>query len=377
MDADLLSAAGWTLLAVVLVLARPLGARAAFLLALVKVGLVFVYFGWLDDGRWRLYDDLAYARDSGELVAEGNTPVLLAATGEGQATLFAYAGGSHVVYYVYNVLAVWLFGDHYWSPILLNVFATALAALALARILEQAGWERTKRRVALIFFLLHWDLLAWSSFVNLKDSLVLALTAWLFATGLTLGKRLRILDLSLFGLCLLLLAYLRWYVPALVAVVLVVFGLFDWRGWRRALVVGLAGAAVSYVAWKGIPSGYLEPAGAIQGAIRFVVTPRPWGIEERYSFLTIPAALHWLFLPVLLLGCWSAWRRSPLLRPLILWLCVLVLFYGLVPELQGPRHRYQAAFATALLQFEGLAFLVREAFGERSRRSAGVAPAAA
>src|SRR5581483_1368055 len=84
--------------------------------------------------------------------------------------------GYHVLYTWWNLLAQHLFGQHYYSSVFLNVLSTFVSGFVFVRILRLLNFPTAYQRGALIFFLLHWDVLVWSSFVNLKDILVMTLT---------------------------------------------------------------------------------------------------------------------------------------------------------------------------------------------------------
>lgn len=357
MEAELLAASALVALALLLALQRVLGWRLAFLVACVRVGLSLSFFGAWDDGGWRLYDDVSYAQDSAELLASTSSPLALVFDPAANARLFSLAGGQNVGYYVWNALALALFGEHYWSAVLLNVLASGLGGVAFWRILRLSGVARARARAATLFFLLHWDVLAWSSFVNLKDSLVVALSAGLFAAALALARerRPRVRDLLLLVASAGALYFLRWYVPSLFVCAFGLWGCFELRGVRRGLLVT---AGLAFLLWQiGQPfeQEYLEPGGVLAGAGRFLFTPRPWAIRDPYGFLVVPAILHWACAPFALWGALALARSNSGARLALVYLACVVLFYGLVPELQGPRHRYQAVFVLAWFQFEGLA----------------------
>jgi hypothetical protein len=351
---DLVAAALCTSALATLVLQRHLGWPLAAATAALKVGFVVAWFAVFDAGQLRGLDDVTYYTRSSALLASGADPLTLLVDPRRTAELFLVAGGQHVGYYVWNVLALWLFGDHYWSAILLNVLCTAVAAGAVARLLSLTDAAPGYRRAALVFFALHWDVIAWSSLLNIKDSLVLALSAWFVAWGTSFALRPKLRPLAGMLATGAALAFVRWYVPVLFAGAYGLHAALGPRGTRRAAV--LAGSVLLLLVLRplAVSSGEIQPSGVAGGSVRFLLTPRPWGIEPNYAFLLLPAVLHWLCLPLALVGAYQLWKRAPALRVALVYCAVLVLFYGAVPLLQGPRQRFQATFVLALLQFHGL-----------------------
>ena len=53
---------------------------------------------------------------------------------------------------------------------------TNTSATVFCGILHRLGFSRGYIRGCLVFFLFHWELLVWSSLLNLKDTLVMTLT---------------------------------------------------------------------------------------------------------------------------------------------------------------------------------------------------------
>ena len=93
---DLIFAAATIFVACTLVLWGRLGFRWAFALALIKVSIATIYFGYFQSDSWRLLDDITYAEEAAELVAAGSGPVSLL-TSESD-TLFSVVGSRHVGY---------------------------------------------------------------------------------------------------------------------------------------------------------------------------------------------------------------------------------------------------------------------------------------
>jgi hypothetical protein len=209
--------------------------------------------------------------------------------------------------------------------------------------------------------------------VNLKDTLVLCTSLWLFVALLELGRDRRWRALPTAVACAFVLAFLRWYLPALIVAAFGLWGVTSLRGGKRVAVVSCMAAAFGFQLLRGVPEGYLQPGQALEGTARFLFSPRPWGVEVKYGFLFLPSVMHWIALPFLGYGALELWRRSRVARLVLIYFLLVTAFYALVPELQGPRHRFQVAFVCAWMQFVGLHSALAWAL-ERPRRAARSLP---
>ena len=89
---------------------------------------------------------------------------------DGVVRLGVVAGSTHILYGWYNLLAITVFSPHYHAPVLLNVLMTFVAAAFLSDILRELEFGERYRRGCVVFFLLHWDLVVWTSFLNRRTS---------------------------------------------------------------------------------------------------------------------------------------------------------------------------------------------------------------
>jgi hypothetical protein len=93
------------------------------------------------------------------------------------------------------------------------------------------------------------------------------------------------------------------------------------------------------------------------GFFRYTLGPTPGGTASAYTFLNPSAVFHWLFAPVALLGAMSLLKER-FERLIIIYGLILVSVFSAVPAAAGPRFRFQFVFFIALLQFQGLWFLI-------------------
>jgi hypothetical protein len=339
---------------------------AALAIGALKAGLFFSYFGWFFDGTFTYLDDWTYLERGADLHDQGagllnlwhSFPVLLA-LGEGQ----------HFVYYVFNAVALEWFGQGYFAPVALNVIITAFIAMIGTRLvaIEQLVSQR-RAKLFFVFLLLHPDLTAWSTFVNGKDTLVLLLhVLLLYAFSLLLRGHRGVSAVVLGAFVVTVLLFLRFYVPLIFAVALILSFLSNTRGlsrWRLTLGAFFSLGGLFVVmdfslfvhAFESIREDFVNPA---VGLVRFLLTPIPFNTEASFAFLDGPALLHWLLLPALLLGAREVFRmKTSFSRFLVFYALTFVTLYAVYGELQGPRHRVQLDFVIALFQFAGVSVLV-------------------
>ena len=217
--------------------------------------------------------------------------------------------------------------------------------------------------------------------MNGKDILVLLLHV-LLLQAVALFYRNRLRDALLLGApIVMMLFFLRFYVPVLFVVALLLGTIFAGRIRDRTrilyLLLGSILAGLIFY-WLGqaniqyavsvIQEYFVNP---LYGFIRILLTPIPFNTEPEYAFLNIPAVFHWLLMFPATIGAVSLIRRrEPFSRFFIMYLFVFIGLYSIFGELQGPRHRVQLDYALAILQFTGLLIMVKNIrFTHRKERT--------
>lgn len=352
---DLLWAAFCIWLFGVWVTSRTLSLAASIPIATVKVAIPLLYFAFFNQ-RWTFLDDMSYLQRGATLLHSGYTPLNIL-TPRGIILMEAVAEGEHFLYYWWNLLGQYWFGVHYYSAVFLNVGLTFVCGNFLFQLLQELGFDAGYRRLCQAFFLVQWDVLAWSSLVNLKDILAMTLTTMgLFFLVRVIhqleSRRLRMPTLGALILVMLIFSGIRFYIPLIFLATAGLWLLFQMRGRRRWWFVAAAAIAMVFVLQKGSGSfGHIQPSEMVSGLFHFPLTPLPWNVEDDYSFLVWPSAIHWaLFLPMVYAGV-CLWRQYPPSRVPLLYLLLMMAMYAVIPELSGPRHRVQITAIIAWLQF--------------------------
>jgi hypothetical protein len=376
---ELLSAAAWILAFGVLVCSRDVPLRFALPVALAKVAVPVAYFAGNPMGAFHVLDDLFYYNSALGMLQRGYDLVTLIRDPVAFQLYLPSMTGSHIGYHLWNLSSLSVFGPYYFSPVLMNVGATFVAGFFFFRILRLMDFPEFYSRCALVFFLLHWDVVAWSSFLNMKDVLVMTLTLALLHQVLLAALRPSAWRLAGVALAMTPLLFLRFYAPALVLAAALLYLALSGR--VRLAAVTAAGLAFGlYLRVPGIAAAWAHlDLSAVTGLPRFLMTPLPWNLTPGYEFLLLPSALHLLLLLPALAVIPRLWREHPHSRLMLLYFAVALASYAIAPSLQGVRQRFQVGFVLAWLQFHALWRLMGHAAlpGKSAARPATPAPASA
>lgn len=331
------------------------------LAVLIKFAIPLVYFGQvLNNNLWLLGDDIFYFYKAILLLDSGYNPLTTLTTPDGFYALIWVSAGRHFLYAWFTLLAFYIFGPYYYSPVFLNVFLTFVSGYFLYKTTLVSGFSKKYSQILFLFFVLQWDVLAWSSFVNLKDIFIMTLTIMLFYYIIILTKQLTILRLaSSLGL-IFILFFVRLYIPIVFVTAFTLYiaffsGSYKFKTRYIGILIVISALLVSHfqlgTILKYITYLNIAPSAISYGFVRMVLTPRPWGIEPDYSFLYIPSIFHLIFLIPTIVGGINLWKVSKDARLMIIYLLLSLLLYSSFEELQDPRHRVQILGIIVWMQF--------------------------
>lgn len=234
----------------------------------------------------------------------------------------AIAGGQNSFYYIIIHLAFEYIGRAYFHVVLLN---NIIYTLAIAIFNKKIG------NIELILLLCFPSILLWTTMFNIKMALVLALLliAFKVKTNFT--------GIIFITLSLVALANIRFYLSLLVLLSFLLW--YMGTNKKIMLFIGLSfGILVPYFLAYFMPNWdftSLFSENYFVGIFRFLVTPLPWKVEQEYSFLLISFLFEWL---LVLRFAWHIIKQYKI-SPIEIMILLMIFFYGLVYELQGPRHR--------------------------------------
>lgn len=350
----------------VVISSRVVSLPTSIVVSGTKALLPMLYFAFVFDGSWTFLDDWGYFDHGQVLMQSGYNPLSFLFHADSLLTLFVLVGGHHLLYDWYNFLTQWLFGGFYFAPVFLNVGLTFGIAYMGYRMALLSQCARQYAQGLFVFLLLQWELLAWSSFVNLKDTLVLFLTVALVYAGMRFIETRRKRYVVSIAALVFFFYWIRFYVPLILLLSTFAYLLpsapIRIKFWSTILIGGIVAAYGSYAGWSELwgAVGTLSIGSRIVlGTAKMALSPQPWSIDPNYSFLLLPSLLHWVLFVPTVIGCIMLWHDVPRARVLIVYLLTALVVYGAgLDELQGPRHRVQLIFIYAWAQFHFLWYLL-------------------
>ncbi|MCF2908828.1 hypothetical protein L1285_10910 [Pseudoalteromonas sp. DL2-H2.2] len=356
------------LLLIFAILRYTLSFKQACTVALIKCALFFLYFSGLLGASWTHSDDITYLEHAFEL-SESYSLSELTFSLDGYISMMAISGGRHILYTWWNVLATEVFGHVYYAPIALNILVSALSGVIFFKIVRLEASLKYSQWCT-VFFLTHLDMLTWSSLINVKGTLVVFLTLSLLYQTIVFFRGKNFTSLILILLILFMFLWIRFYIPVLYLVSVILLVLILYRSIFVMCVFSLISAvALVYIIPK-VDFSLLNPFGFVSGAIRFLLTPQPWGIVDSYKYLFLSSFFNlFMFIP-LLFGAYRVYRCSEVGKVIVVYFFVCLGLYSILPELQGPRHRYQFIPLIALAQFHFLFCVCKHAMKKIEKRAA-------
>lgn len=277
-------------------------------------------------------------------------------------------GGKHFGYSILNAYSFILFGENYYSPIIFNIIFSAIGAVYLSKTLSLAGVSKQMTKMFFVFVMLQWDILSWSSFLNLKDIFVFMCVTIAFYNMVKLKvSGFKVVNILGILLACFLLTTIRFYMPYFIILVGIIFAFLVnlhriksrfGKVLSYILVFGII-PAMFYISFMAVFRADIKEFGSLTnpaiGLPRYLITPMPWSIDVNYRFLTFATFFHWATMPFSMYGFYILLRKHfYVLLPWLI-LCVLLgIFYGSFSTLQGPRHRLPLIGFFSLIQFLGL-----------------------
>ena len=337
------------------ILSRVIRRDLAFALVFIKVSIVIVYFTFFADGTW-FYggDDYGYLEKGAVLVDTGSSPLTILFHPQTQYYLRAMGGVS--LMYLHNYLSIYAMGYYYYAPIMTNILLSCLTAVFLVMIVRSINPSEKYSELFCCFYSLHWSTLIWTSFMNLKEPLVICI----LVGALMCFSRFRAHWFqSIVGLCLAMYLFLRlrFYIPAIVFVSVILSHYQRIISSRYLLWLAICVVLIAIYVGSSELRLFFRIANITEapyGVIHFILQPVPWRITEPASYLVLPSILHWIFIIPSLLGGLMLWRTGFTGRLLISVIVVFIIFYGLIPLIGSTRHRAPLEALLTIAQFHFL-----------------------
>lgn len=347
----------------IVLLSRTLPIGMSSVVVGAKILISAVYFSLLADGSWYVgADDAQYFEAGLALVGSGFNLLNIWATPIGQYLLLERESVGLIHYW--NMIWLTVLETEYYAPVFGNILLSILAGLCWFKILRLFGFSLLFSQGALIFFLLHWTTITWTSFLDLKEPLVMA-GASLFCLCL-FGLLQRRWIMFIPGIaCFAVFAYLRFYIPILIT--LGVLGgniLLTDRPIRWLALLIIIGTGL-YLYFSGPINMVVselfvfDVPTVVRGAAKQILSPLPWQITPESTYQLLGSILHLLMLPVALFGILLSIRSRSHLTMLLGVALVVYSVLALTPNLSTPRHRIVGDMMWIFFEYYGLFYLIK------------------
>jgi len=351
-----------------LLLKTILPAHVAIVIAGFKILISAAYFLFFYNGGWYVGgDDEAYYQAGVALATSGHNLIGIWSTPLGQYLLLERE--TLLLIHYWNMAWMVLLESKYYAPVFGHVLLSMLSGVCFFFILRAFNFSKFFCQGAVIFFLLHWTMITWTSFLNIREPLVLAASA-IFLVCLTNLYHKRYLAAVPLMIVFYVFGFLRFYMPILLlsgfCIGYVLFHLDNYRKVLLRAALTLIGVGLFlWIYFLGEVRMLLHeqlvfsPSSFIKGLLKQFLSPLPWQItsESRYQFLG--SILHLMFLPIALFGAVFAVVSK---SRLVFFLGIIVVMFvalALNPMIWTPRHRFVADSLWIFFQYFGLYSIFR------------------
>lgn len=343
--------------------------------AFAKAGFFLAYYAFYFNGTYTFLDDWTYLKGGKLLLARG---VSMVNSYSHIPELMTLAGGKDFLYYPFNADSFRLFGVGYYAPVALNIALTFVAAALMVAVARRGlGFSRRLSAGLFLVIVLHPEVVAWSTIMNGKDTLVATGTVLAIFAVVRVQQRKHVTAILLGSLSGVVLFFTRFYVPLILVAALLIALVCSPSGRRARLpwllaaialtaLLGTLGTGALVHALSRIQNHFVDP---VYGLVRFALTPIPFHTTKHYAFLNVPELIQWVLMPFLLYGVLWVWKRRTLAaRFIVIYFLLMMLLYAAFGTLQGPRHRVQIDDLIILFQFCGIVWFLRQAAHTREAR---------
>ena len=400
----------------ILILYNYLGYNYAIIISFIKTLIPFIFFAFFIDSTWiGLGDDLMYLSNGTLLydifsrifnfelqyleidfvydnyfkstAPDFNKEVALSnGVFDSLSIFYSYYGYSSFWLKPINWISFFsliLFGYNWYALVIVNIFINILSGLFLYNIALISGFNKNYSKYLLIFFLINVEILSWFSFVALKESLALFLIISIFYAYLSfLNNKINFKIITLFIFSLFILSGVREYLPALLIVyfflvyVLINYNIsYFFNNFNIFLSIGICIAIFIYffspnyttstkeafdlnvdiifnIPFYSFINFHTEFLQMIKSFISYLFGPKPWSINDKYTFLFFASVLHFIFIPITIFGSFNLFREKINFRILLIFFILMGLCYSYV--FFENRHRIQFSFIYIWAQYNFL-----------------------
>jgi len=287
---------------------------------------------------------------------------------------FSISNGKHILYPIFNCLTSLLPTDHYQTSVAINAIIASFCTFIFLDIFQFIGGFKSKNdfKVYAIFISFIPEFWVWTTLLNFKEAILCSVFAYVYR-NVMLRRTSEWLIVILFLIALYFLRYysLVFFIPSFAIVYL-------WPGFVRLLqgkitnlnltvliLISLFMLVFSnYIAryiYDGLFIINIMFVPDIFGIVRFLITPLPINITAESAYLFLFSAIQPMLLCLYIFGIFTMINSRDMNKIAIVMMSfTIIVFYGSLPELAGPRQRLIVSNFNYIIMAFGLQYIIKE-----------------
>lgn len=341
-------------------LKNALGNRNAIYLCIIKFSIPWIWL-YINNFEYSpLKDESGYYLKSVKLfegiISNGLIDVL---------NVKSYVLSSHFLFYIWNAFLFLIFGESPYISIIANIFLSCFSGRIFLKVLLTIGVTARNSSFITIFYLLSPSIICWSSFHNLREVFLSVFLFLMLLQMLRFYEKQNLKNTLLLSFTFLSMFTIRFYF-IIIATLTLSIALFKRANAKSLSLFITSSITISsvlvYIFFSSIKNLDMQFGNITYGFIRFILTPNPLNIDPLYYFILPDAIFHALMFPIFIVGMVSSYKEYQAERKifvLFLFVFLIVIFYAILSQSQGPRQRFPISFFFTFCQYEGLRYLIK------------------
>ena len=280
------------------------------------------------------------------------------------------------------------FGFNWYAIIILNIILNIISSIYIYKFSRKFNYSKYYAKFLMIFFLLNLEILSWTSFMSLKESLALLVNIVIFYYFYKVFKKFSIKDLSVLLILILFTYTIRTYLTGFYLIYFIfIYSLlyynfkFILKNYNYILFLSIPILIVIYQFTPGytiyadyffgyyfvfhipfyeIITLHYDLIDFVKSFFSFWLGPKPWSVDLNNNFLFISAIVHYLLVIPALVGSYQISKRNNYFLVMIIFLIIMSLIYSYVGF--ENRHRFQFSFIYIWAQSHFIYYIVIKNF---------------
>ncbi len=263
-----------------------------------------------------------------------------------------------------------IFGFNWYAIVIFNIILNIFASLYIYKFSKLFNFSKNYSKFLMIFFLLNLEILSWTSFMSLKESLALLVNIMIFYYFYILFKKFSIKNLIILLVLILFIYTIRTYLTGfyllyfiyiyllfffnfkflvknfnyiLFLSIPIIFIIYQFTPGYTIDVFYFFGYKISiHIPLYDIITLHYNLTHFVKSLFSFWLGPKPWGVGINNNFLFLSSIVHYLLVIPGLIGAYKISKKNVYFAIMIIFLVMISLIYSYVGF--ENRHRFQFSF---------------------------------